>query len=58
MRALMIWGLGFDIAEKMGLLAALMKVGYFVEDVKLAEAAIGRGLRDELVLPDYAAYLA
>lgn len=29
------WGLGYDIAEKMGMLPELMQAGYLVEDVKL-----------------------
>ncbi len=33
------WGLGFDIAEKMGIVPALLRSGYFVEDVKLVDAA-------------------
>jgi 2-polyprenyl-6-methoxyphenol hydroxylase-like FAD-dependent oxidoreductase len=37
------WGLGFDIAEKMGLAAALRETGYDIEEVRLVDA---RGRRN------------
>ena len=33
------WGLGFDIAEKMGIVPELMRTGYRIKDVKLVDAA-------------------
>lgn len=33
------WGLGFDIAEKMGLVPELQRAGYLVEEVKLVDAS-------------------
>ena len=33
------WGLGFDIAEKMGIVPELMGTGYRIKDVKLVDAA-------------------
>jgi 2-polyprenyl-6-methoxyphenol hydroxylase-like FAD-dependent oxidoreductase len=33
------WGLGLDIAEKMGLLPALERVGYRIEEVRIEDAA-------------------
>jgi 2-polyprenyl-6-methoxyphenol hydroxylase-like FAD-dependent oxidoreductase len=32
------WGLGFDIAEKMGLVPALRETGYEIEEVRLVDA--------------------
>jgi 2-polyprenyl-6-methoxyphenol hydroxylase-like FAD-dependent oxidoreductase len=32
------WGLGFDIAEKMGLLPALEREGYRIEEVRIEDA--------------------
>jgi 2-polyprenyl-6-methoxyphenol hydroxylase-like FAD-dependent oxidoreductase len=32
------WGLGFDIAEKMGLLPALERSGYRIEEVRIEDA--------------------
>lgn len=37
-----VWGLGFDIAEKMGLLPALRETGYTINEVRLVD---GRGRR-------------
>ena len=36
------WGLGYDIAEKMGLLAQLLSEGYHVREVRIVD---GRGDR-------------
>jgi len=32
------WGLGFDIAEKMGLLPALQRQGYRIEELRFEDA--------------------
>lgn len=32
------WGLGYDIAEKMGLLPQLCRAGYYVKDVRIVDA--------------------
>ena len=32
------WGLGYDIAEKMGLLRQLLNAGYHVEELRIVDA--------------------
>lgn len=36
------WGLGFDIAEKMGIIPELLRAGYLVEELRLVDASGSR----------------
>lgn len=36
------WGIGYDVAEKMGLLPRLSEIGYFVEELRIVGADGGR----------------
>ena len=52
-----LWGVGYDIAERMGLIPEILELGYQVGDVRFVDRAgelfISRAARDDIEIPNH-----
>lgn len=51
-----VWGVGYDLLERMGLIRDVLSAGYRIGEVRsgpVADWFVGRDLRDDIEVPEY-----